>query len=471
MRRDKAEISVIVPVYNERFTIEDVAVKVLKQEKHPEISSIQLIIVDDCSTDGSTEIISRLASTFPQIVPIFLEKNSGKTAAICAGIEVAEGEIIIFQDADHEYDPDEYRRLLKPILEGVADVVFGSRFLVSEYRRVLYFWHSMMNAFLTCLSNLFTDLNLTDMETGFKVFRASLLKSIPIRSSGFGLEPEIVAKVAKRRWRVYEVPISYQGRTWEEGKKITWKDGAWALYYILKYWIIDDCYKDSHYPAISKSTLPPRYTRWIADSVRPFLGANVLEIAAGTGDLTQFFLPRDNYIASEIEPLFLESLFSRFTTRNIFVRKIDLTRSEDFNDLSCRLDSVLCLNILEHIENDLEALKNVSSVLKPGGSIILLVPQGKSLYSRLDKVLGHCRRYEQNELKEKLALAGFEIETMSDFNRPGYAGWLLAKIQRKPALSKLERKIFDHLVFLFRSTDKFFPWPGLSIIAVGKKKP
>ncbi|MCS7280991.1 MAG: glycosyltransferase family 2 protein [Desulfobacterota bacterium] len=224
-------LSVIIPVYNEAKTIIEIVKKV-----HGSPYEKEIIVVDDGSTDGTKEILenSLELKKIPNIKIIFHKKNMGKGAAIRSGLEVATGEIILIQDADFEYDPIEYPNLLSPILEGKADVVYGSRFLGGPHR-VLYFWHYVGNKLITLLSNMFTDLNLTDMETGFKVFRREIIKDINIESNDFCFEPEITAKVAKKRCRIYEVPISYYGRTYEEGKKITWIDGIKAIFAILKY--------------------------------------------------------------------------------------------------------------------------------------------------------------------------------------------------------------------------------------------
>jgi len=217
-------LSVIVPAYNEIETIDEILRKVKETPYEKEI-----IVVDDCSTDGTREYLRNQEG----IVTIFQERNQGKGAALRRGIEVAAGDIVLIQDADLEYDPREYPVLLGPILEGKADVVYGSRFLGGPHR-VLYFWHFVGNSAVTLLSNMFTNLNLTDMETCYKVFRKEVIKSITIESDRFGVEPEITAKVAKGKWRIFEVPISYYGRTYEEGKKITWRDGINALFTIVK---------------------------------------------------------------------------------------------------------------------------------------------------------------------------------------------------------------------------------------------
>ena len=236
------KLSVLMPVYNERKTLAEIVSRVLEQRING-INSLELVIVDDASTDGSTEIIEQLANIYPQIQPIFQKKNQGKGAAIRKAIKVASGDIAIIQDADLEYDPNDFRVVLTPILQGDADVVYGSRFIIKKERRDLYSKHALGNRFLTFLSNRFANLNLTDMETCYKAFRLQALKTMPLRSNRFGIEPEITAKIAKRKLRFHEVPISYHARTYAEGKKIKWKDGIVAIYVILKYWLVDDSVK------------------------------------------------------------------------------------------------------------------------------------------------------------------------------------------------------------------------------------
>ena len=223
-------LSVIMPCYNEARTIEKI-VELVQRSPYPEK---ELILVDDSSTDGSTEIIREKIE--PRgIRAIYHERNRGKGAAVRSGIAVATGDIIIVQDADLEYDPAEYPQVIQPILDGRADVVFGSRFMGGQPHRVLYFWHMVGNKFLTAFSNMLTNVNLTDMASCYKAFRREVILGIDLEEDGFGFDPEITAKVAKRRCRIYEVGISYYGRTYGEGKKIGWRDGLWVLWCIIKY--------------------------------------------------------------------------------------------------------------------------------------------------------------------------------------------------------------------------------------------
>ena len=230
-------LSVVIPCFNEAGTILDL----IERVRQAPVASKQLIVVDDGSSDGTRDLLKGLSA--PDLTVLLHECNKGKGAALATGFAAAVGQICIVQDADLEYDPNEYPLVIGPIVEGKADVVFGSRFQGAAPHRVVYFWHRMGNGLLTLMSNMLTDLNLTDMETCYKAFRTEIIQSIPIREKRFGFEPEITAKVAKRRCRIYEVGISYYGRTYDEGKKIGWKDGVRAVWCIFKYNCLDRSFR------------------------------------------------------------------------------------------------------------------------------------------------------------------------------------------------------------------------------------
>ena len=465
------KLSILIPVYNERYYVEQLIDQVIASPLPPGTER-ELVIVDDCSTDGTREILDRIAESRPDIVRLHAHaKNQGKGAAIRTAIEQASGDLCIIQDADLEYDPRDYEQLLRPLLSGDADVVYGSRFLSSDYRRVHAYWHAFGNRVLTTASNLFTDLTLTDMETCYKVAKSSILKSIPLRSDRFGMEPELTAKFAKRGCRIYEVPISYRGRTYDEGKKIKWIDGFKAIWTIFYFRLVDDIYKDEYGPAAHGLSRTHRTHAWMAGVIKPWVGESVLEIGAGLGVTTLKLLPRRSYVVSDGDPLNLDYLSSRFGNYTwLEVRKIDLSAPDDFTGLEERFDTVVCMSALEHVEHDGDALRGLFGTLKTGGVAIIMVPRGQWLYGPLDRVLGHHRRYSKRELCEKCEAAGFEVDRLLSFNRAGLIPWLVnGKLLRRRRVNKMQLKLFDSLVWLWRMLDRALPMPGLSIIAIARK--
>jgi glycosyltransferase involved in cell wall biosynthesis len=465
-------LSILVPLYNEEEFIRPLLQRVLDAPL-PEGMTREIIVVDDGSTDGSAEIADEVAAQYPDVVGVVRhERNQGKGAAIRTAVWHARGEICVIQDAYLEYDPTEYQRLLKPLIEGKADVVYGSRFMIVGERRVLYFWHSVANRILTELTNVVADLNLTDMGTGYKAFRTSLLQSIPMRSQRFGIEPELTIKLAKRKVRIYETPISYHGRTYEEGKKV----GFWAameqIFVILRYCFTHDIYKDEGAETLHALSGAPRFNRWMAETIQPFVGEQVLEIGAGIGNLTRALLPRRRrYVATDIDSEHLARLTNRFQYRpNLLIRYCDLARPEDFAEFPESMDSVICLNVLEHVENDMLGLRNIRSVLKPGGRAIILVPHGQEIFGTLDVALGHYQRYSHAELKAKMEQAGFRVERILDFNRISRPPWYVSgRILKRTTLGTGQMKVFDRFVWLWRMLDSYLPWPPTSIIAIGIK--
>ena len=470
--RASHRLSVLMPVYNEQYSVRQIIHKVLTAPLPAGVER-ELIIVDDCSADDTPSILASVASEHPETIRLFSHKvNQGKGAAIRTSIQHASGDICVIQDADLEYDPAEYPKLIEPILDGDADVVYGSRYLPSDRRRVLYFWHSLVNRALTTLSNMLTDLTLTDMETGYKATKTSILKSIPIRCNRFDLEPELTAKFAKRGCRIYEVPISYRGRSYEEGKKITWRDGVRAIWKIVYYRFVDDIYDTPYGHAVMhRLSQTHRFNKWLADTVSPWVGENVLEIGARLGSITLKLIPRQSYTVSDVDPLHLDYLRTRFGNYSwMSVREVDAQKAADFDPLQETFDTVVCLNVLEHVARDEEALANVRRALVPGGSAIILAPQGQWLFSSLDRILGYHRRYSRRDLTEKCGRAGLDVIQVRSFNRVGSLVWLLNSwILRRKNLGKLQLKLFDSLIWLWRRIDRFLPLPGLSLIVVARR--
>ena len=467
------KLSILMPVYNEAYTLEQIVSEVMAAPL-PDGMMRELVVVDDASTDKTPAVLAELLAQYPEMQMKRQPENRGKGAAIRQAIDMASGDVCVIQDADLEYSPSEYPRLLAPILSGEADAVYGSRFLASDKRRVLYFWHSVGNRFLTMVSNMFTNLNLTDMETCYKMVRAEILKSIPLRSARFGMEPELTAKLSKRGCRIYEVPISYAGRTYLEGKKIGWRDGVKALVTITWFWLVDDLYredKDKDKAILYSLSNVHRFNRWMADQVRPWIGERVLEIGAGMGNMSRQFLPREQYAVSDIDEQHLVYLRNSFGSRkNIAVRHLDLSSSAEFAEVDKQYDTVVCLNVVEHTEDDMQSLRNICTALAPGGRACVLVPRSQKLYGTLDETLRHCHRYSKEELASKMTDVGFEIEKVFTFNRISVpAWWWNGKVLKRRHFGKVQLKLLDSTMWFWRRIDRFLPWQGVSVIAIGKK--
>jgi len=464
-------LSILVPVYNEEEFVE-ASIRRALEAPLPDGLTSEVVAVNDGSTDSTGEILDELAHQFPGRMRVFHHKaNSGKGAAIRTAIGEAAGEFAIIQDADLEYDPAEYPKVLGPLVANKADVVYGSRFLISGERRVIYYWHALANHILTTACNMAADLNLTDMETCYKAFRVSLARSIPIRSNRFGIEPEITIKFAKRQVSIYEVPISYHGRTYEEGKKIGAKDAVAALWVILRCYFSRDIYRDPGAHILDSLAGTRRFNRWMADTIRPWIGSRVLELGAGIGNMTQQLAGgRKYYVATDLDQEHLARQRVRFRGRpNLKIRKCDLCRAEDFDEFAGAFDTVVCLNVVEHVEDDLAALRNIRKALAPGGRAVILVPQGQSIYGTLDEVLGHFRRYSDAQLRSRMEEAGFVIERTFQFNRVTRPGWWWnGKVLRRRSFGRLQLRLFDWLVPVFRRIDRFLPWPAVSLIAIGR---
>jgi glycosyltransferase involved in cell wall biosynthesis len=476
-KRASASLSVIVPAYNEQYLIETSLQRLKILGVSPLLHLVKVIVVDDGSTDETAEAIARFRSALEsdaggdklQWLFVRHEKNQGKGAAIRTGLAKVDTELVVIHDADLEYHPRDLLQMVELFLFEDADAVFGSRFMSGGYKRALFFRHSLGNKFLTLLCDAICDLNLTDMETCYKMTRADLLKSIPLESSTFDVEPELTIKLAKRGARIFEVPISYSGRTYHEGKKISWKDGVRALWAILRYGASSRIYtEDAHGGEIlERLNSAPRFTRWMADVVRPYIGDRVLEVGAGIGNMSGHLMPRSIYWATDVNPYYLNYLETLRPTRPyMHVGYTDAMKVESFPK-GQDFDTVVCLNVIEHVPDDIGALRNVREMLTDGGTAIVLVPNGPELYGSLDEVLGHCRRYTEEHLAEVARQAGFRVERILRFNRPGVpAWWLNGKVLRRRTFGLGQIRLLNVLTPIFRRIDSWLPLPPLSIIAI-----
>jgi glycosyltransferase involved in cell wall biosynthesis/phospholipid N-methyltransferase len=480
MQSNTISLSVLVPVYNEQHLVVESLNRLRLLAQCEFLSSIEVIVVDDGSTDLTAQILSDYARSHGAGLSNMAERirwsfhrhprNLGKGAAIRTAIEKASGYVSVIQDADLEYHPRDLIRILTIFAEQDADAVFGSRFASGGARRVLLFRHQLGNKFLTFLCNLITNLNLTDVWTGYKAIRTDLLKSIPLDANDFRLEPEITIKLAKREARIYEVPISYFGRSYQEGKKIGWRDGVLALWAMLRYAVSDHIYQADRYGSqvLARLARAPSFNAWMADTIRPYCGERVLEIGSGVGNLTRRLIPRTSYVASDINPLYLQTLANLGADRPYMQTAFcDVTDLSSFPRIDNEYDTVICLNVIEHVNDDRAALLNINQVLAPSGRAIILVPQGPHNLGTLDDVLGHRRRYTRQELVTLASVCGFRVSRMIEFNRIGTLAWFLnGKVLRRRTFGIGQVWLLNLLTPVFRRIDTMVPLQPLSLIAV-----
>jgi SAM-dependent methyltransferase len=321
------------------------------------------------------------------------------------------------------------------------------------------------------MSNRLTDLSLTDLGTCYKAINTTLLQSIPLRSNDFGVE--IVFKLAKRKARVFEAPIHNSVRGQGDVKKMRARDAFLAFLAMIRFWLIDDVYKADEYGSqiLIELERARRFNLWMGDILRPYIGDRVLEIGAGIGTLTNQFIPRESYIASDVNPNYLHYLRSYAAGKPyLSVAEIDASKREDFYGMEGQFDTALMVNVLEHLTDELTALGNVRSALEPGGRAVILVPQRPSLYGSLDEALEHRKRYTVADLKQALKESGFRVERVFDFNRVAVPGWWLnGRVLRRRKFSRVQLKVLDTGIVFLRRIDRIWPWSGLSIIGIGVK--
>jgi SAM-dependent methyltransferase len=469
-------LSVVMPCFNERETICEVVERVLASPYTAEV-----VIVDDGSTDGTRDLLATLDD--PRVRVLLQARNQGKGAALRRGFREATAEFVIVQDADLEYDPAEYGVVLEPLLDGRADVCYGSRFHNSRPHRVLYYWHTVGNRFLTTASNAVTNLNLTDMETCYKAFRREVIASIDIEEDRFGFEPEVTAKLAAAGWRVYEVGISYSGRTYAEGKKIGWRDGVRALYCIARYSgpvrrldqggdAKDRAASFDEADVELAETLhsldgAENYTDWLLEMFSPHLKGEIVEVGAGHGTLTERLAQYGPVTAVEPSDRAAEHLRARFHA----VPGVTVVHGDHQAVPPASADTIVLANVLEHIPDDVEALTSLHRALRPGGRIIVFSPAFGMLYSRFDSMVGHQRRYRRRNLAIRFRRAGFEVVENRYVNWLGAISWLLyARALRQVPTRRGPMTLYDRLaVPVVRwSEERRQPPFGQSVLCVGE---
>ncbi len=463
------KLSVLMPIYNERWTLEQIVAQVLAVQLPVEL---ELVAVDDCSRDGSWELLLSLAKADGRIHPVRHEKNQGKGAAIRTAIAHMTGDVAVFQDADLEYDPADYPQLLAPLLSGEADAVFGSRYAGST-RKVQSFWHTMVNRTLTMLSNMVNDLNLTDMETCYKMIRADVLKHLTLQSYSFTLEPEITCRLSQWGARIYEVPIRYTGRTFLEGKKIRPIDGLKALWAMVNYRYLDNRFTPhTRFQALKAQERMPSRRKWVLEQIQPYLGQKVAEFGAGVGTYSLGLLNRPRLLLVEDDPLVRQNLSQRFSQRShVEIRELDFA-SQDWTDSLTgeRFDTVFSAGLLERHQNDDALLAGFHHLLAPGGHCILVVPSHPHLKTPTDAAWRRIRRYAPDQLRQQLHAAGFEIAYERGFAKAGGLGWAFrGHVLRKKTPSAGWMRWSDRLLPLAKFCDRVLPLPASWRIVVARK--
>ncbi|HJQ95418.1 MAG TPA: glycosyltransferase [Acidimicrobiia bacterium] len=464
-----SRLSVLMPVYNEERTLRLILSRVLESPVNLEM---EVICVDDGSHDDSWRVLEELAATEPRITVVRHALNRGKGAAIRTAIGKMTGQVAVVQDADLEYDPAELPRVLQPILDGRADAVFGSRFAASPERRVLFYWHSVGNKALTWLTNVLNDLNLTDMETCYKAVRADVLRNLRLQSERFGIEPEITTRLAQWGARIYEVPISYHGRGYIEGKNIGWRDGVQAILLLLKYRFVDTRFSDrSGHETLESMAVSKRVSQWTIAQFDSHLGDRVLEAGTGMGNLTRHLLRKSRLVGVDLDPFYAKSLDRRWGQfSNFEMIEGDLEDSGLYEKLGlAEFDSVLCVNVLEHLDHPDRSLDGFARVLRSGGKAILLVPAHQWLYSTVDRAIEHRTRYERADFEALIKASGLVVESMFEFNRFGVVGWLFNKATGSATIRKWQARAYSILLPLAKVVERMRFLPGLSLVAVARK--
>ena len=476
----KTSLSILVPVYNEEYLVESSLNRLLVLEESAILERVQVIVVDDCSKDNTPKVLSRLSVELPSksrmIEWKFLKhpENAGKGKAIQTALKESDCEITIIHDADLEYYPQDILRMIPLFIEENADAVYGSRFVTHEHRRILMFRHELGNRFLTFCSNLVSNLNLTDMETCYKALRTELFKSIPLYSRDFRIEPEITIKLGKRNARIFEIPINYCGRTYNEGKKINWKDGVKAIWAIIKFGFSDDIFTGDQFGSkiLMRLSRANRFNSWMADIIRPYIGERVLEIGAGIGNLTKKLIPKERYYLTDINSLYLGMAKNlKIDKPYLSVEYLDINDVSEFRNDQKRFDTIICLNVIEHIDDDLQAMKNIADLIEDDGNAIILVPRGQKLFGTLDEVLEHKRRYSKFEIQSLSEKAGLKITHVIPFNRMSTLPWYInGKLLKKRTFGLFQIYMMDLLTPILRKMDDFLPIPSLSYIFIMKRK-
>jgi glycosyltransferase involved in cell wall biosynthesis len=466
------KLSIIVRALNGRQTIRD-TVNAVRAAPLDGLER-EVVVVDDGPTDGTHDALSDLDGSdgLRVVRPL---AGSTPVPAIARGFAEATGDLLVMHDAGLAYDPREYHMLLRPILAGRADVVFGSRFLGTPAGRpVLHFRQSLANKGLTLLSNAVTDLNLTDVLTGFKAMTNQVAHRLDLQSSGAGVEPEIACKVSRLGVRVYEVPVTYYGGVRNAERKVGVADSIRAVWTLARYATWEAPRDDVGARTLRRMSRLHEYNRWLHDRFEHYLGPRILEVGAGVGNQSQYFIDRERVIASDVEPHYVTELTTKFgRLAGVRIASFRFPLGDDEREDLRReaIDTVVCLNVLEHIGDDRATLEDFRTILPKGGHLVLLVPALPALYGTLDVHLHHFRRYEREALGQLLSDTGFEPDTFRYVNRLAVPGWWLnSRVLRRTVLPRVQLGLFRLMMPLLKSEETQQPSFGLSLLALARRR-
>jgi len=466
------KLSVLMPVHNQHYSLRRIVERVLSS---PVGMDIELVIVDDGSEDWSAGKIVELVRQYPNnIKAVFHPQTRGKGSAIRTAIEHMTGDVAIIQEPDPAYDPAQYPQLLDPIRRNVADVVLGSRMAAGGFRRVLSLRRAESIRFLTSLTNVLFNVNLTDAETSCKVFRADILKQTVLRARGPAIHLELAARMAQWNIRVVEVPISYARPTLKEEPSVTWGQSLEKIKVLLSTRFIRQQFTTHEgYYILTVHDRAGKYNRWLLSRFERYIGNRVLEAGSGIGTLTDSLTDRRHLVCLDYEPFYLRMLHLRFgLLENFRAEHFDLTELMRYDWLvQEQFDTIICVNVLEHLRNDLGVLHKFDEILAPGGNLILLVPHSRSLMSPMDVALGHYRRYERKELAKLVNQAGFDIVDLFGFNRLGGLGWFVVnRLLGRKNHSAGQLRWFDRLMPIVKLCEYVLPFKHVSLICVARKR-
>jgi len=465
------KLSVLMPVHNQHYSLRRIVERVMSS---PVGMDIELVIVDDGSEDWSVGKIMELSRQYPNIKAVFHPEMQGKGSAIQTAIKHMTGDVAIIQEPDPAYDPAQYPQLLDPILRNLADVVFGSRMAGGGVQRVLSLHRAQGIRFLTGLTNLLFNVKLTDAETSYQVFRADILKQTVLRTRGPAILVELAARMAQWNIRVVEVPISYAPPTLREESLGPWSEVIAKIKTLLSVRFLRPCFTSHEgYYMLTAHHKATKFNRWVLSQFQRYIGNRVLEAGSGIGTLTDYLTDRQRLVCLDYEPFYLRMLRLRFgLLENLRAEHFDLTELTSYDRLlEERFDTIICINVLEHLRNDVGVLHKFHEILEPSGHLILLVPHSKMLMSPADVNLGHYRRYEREELANLVNQAGFDVVELFGFNRLGGLGWFVAnRLLGRTVNTPTQLRWFDRLMPIVKLCEYVLPFRHVSLICVARKR-